>query len=401
MTALSEKMTANQLHAAGTLRLSLVVPVHNGGEDLARCLESVAASTRQPDEIIVVADGCTDGSVANARRLGATVIQLSGGPYGPAVARNRGAEAAKGDVLVFLDADVTVHRDTLELLVGYMVQEPEVAAVFGSYDDNPPAPGVVTRYKNLTHHFVHQRGRREAYTFWTGCGAIRRDVFLAVGGFDENYSRPSIEDIELGGRLRRAGYRIWLCGNVQVTHLKKWNLASILRCDIVDRAIPWTRLIVRTSHLPEDLNLSRKNRLSAVAACAAPACLGLGLWSPWGLIGALLALAALGALNTDLYRFFQRRGGFRFAAVAAGLHALYLLYSSVTFLAIALPGALRRHGLVPLLDATLYKPITLDLSDRTAASDQISLLHDPAAKRTYLPDKDGRRAAKRERGEMG
>ena len=194
------------------MRLSVIVPVHNGGEDLQRCLQGLAVSTRPPDEIIVVDDGSTDDSAAHAAALAARVVATTAGPRGPAYARNRGAEAATGDVLVFVDADVVVHADTLARIEAVLLGEPEVAALFGSYDDDPPARSAASLYKNLLHHHVHQHGEREAGTFWAGCGAVRRAVFLAAGGFDESYSRPSIEDIELGVRLAHRHLRP--CGSL-------------------------------------------------------------------------------------------------------------------------------------------------------------------------------------------
>jgi glycosyltransferase involved in cell wall biosynthesis len=156
------------------MRISVIVPVHNGGENLRRCLQGVAAATRPPDETIVVDDGSTDGSAADAAALSARVVTTAAGPRGPAYARNRGAEAATGDVLVFVDADVVVHRDALARLETVLAGEPDVAALFGSYDDEPRARSAVSLYKNLLHHYVHQHGEREAGTFWAGCGAVRR-----------------------------------------------------------------------------------------------------------------------------------------------------------------------------------------------------------------------------------
>ncbi|MBI4790121.1 MAG: glycosyltransferase family 2 protein [Chloroflexi bacterium] len=313
------------------MKLSVVIPAHNGERQLRRCLKTLATHTRQPDEIIVVDDASSDGSANLAREMGARVLSLPDGPSGPAFARNRGAEAASGDLVVFLDADVAVHPDTLALVEKYMMEHDEVAALFGSYDDAPRYRSTVSAYKNLLHHFVHQHGQREASTFWAGCGAIRRDVFLALGGFNESYARPSIEDIELGIRLRRAGYRVWLCPDVQVKHLKHWRLDSLLRSDIFERAIPWTRLIFASARLPSDLNLDAKSRLSALAAWALVVCPALGLVVPWAALGAFVALGMLGALNGELYVFFAQRGGRKLALGAFGLHTLYLLYSSLVF----------------------------------------------------------------------
>jgi len=218
--------------------------------------------------------------------------------------------------------------------------EPVLAAVFGSYDDQPPVSGRVSRYKNLLHHYVHQHGAREAETFWAGCGAIRREVFASLGGFSENYRRPSIEDIELGARLCEAGHPIRLDPEILCTHRKRWTLASLLRTDIFGRAVPWTRLILRQGRLPSGLNTDGKSRWSAMLAgffvlatilCPVSAAAGN---RPLALAAAGLGLASaalLGVLNRLLYCFFFAHGGIGFGVTAVALHVLYLLYSSAVF----------------------------------------------------------------------
>ena len=317
------------------MKLSVIIPVYNGGEGLDLCLKGLAASACPPDEIIVVDDTSTDASRSLAANLGAIVLSLPNGPLGPARARNHGAASALGDVLVFLDADVVVHPDTLGRIKTYLTEHPEIPALFGSYDAAPPAPGLVSRFRNLLHHYVHQHGRLEASTFWGGCGAIRHNVFSAVGGFDESYLSAAIEDIEFGARLRREGYRIRLCPDIQVTHLKRWTFVSMVRVDIFRRAVPWSRLILRQGDWPRDLNVDTKSRLSALSVWAALFFLVLGFWSPSAWWGLLPAIAALGVLNAGLYRFFWRQGGPGFAVGAAALHALYLIYSSLTFAVLA------------------------------------------------------------------
>lgn len=328
-----------QTEAGAPLRLSVIVPVHNGGEELRRCLQGLARSSRPADEIIVVDDGSTDGSAGLAADAGARVIATSHGPRGPAFARNRGVEAARGDVVVFIDADVVVHADTLARMEKVLAENADVRALFGSYDDDPPVRAAASLYKNLLHHHVHQHGQPEASTFWAGCAAMRKSAFQALGGFDETYRRPSIEDIELGVRLRRAGQRIRLCAEIQATHLKHWTLASLLRTDIFSRAVPWTRLILRERALPADLNLTWRSRVSALAAWGffwgLLVTVGMGVTAPaWATLPAsagLLAAAVLVGLNLALFAFFRRRGGLFFAVQAAGLHTLYLLYGSLVF----------------------------------------------------------------------
>src|SRR5215212_4386650 len=252
-----------------TPALSVIIPVHNGGAHLPRCLDALRASDLKSYEVIVVDDGSDDDSADAARARGFEVVRLDA-RRGPAAARNEGARRARGNILLFLDADVVARPDTLARVETFFREHEENAALFGSYDDAPDARGFVSQYKNLAHHFIHQRARADAETFWAGCGAVRREAFAAAGGFDETrYTRPSIEDIELGRRLRRRGFRITLDRELRVKHLKRWTLASLLRADVRDRALPWSRLILEEGSMPRDLNLRAGDRASAVLACAA------------------------------------------------------------------------------------------------------------------------------------
>lgn len=240
-------------------RISVIIPVHNGGDAFAACVDALAGSAVKPHEIIVVDDRSSDGAPELAKRLGASIL-MSAGP-GPANARNTGARAATGDVLFFLDADVAVHADTMAR-VRDAFGDPLLDAVIGSYDDDPGSRDFLSQYRNLLHCYVHQTSSREASTFWSGCGAIRRELFLAAGGFDETYDRPAIEDIELGYRLARDGRRLRLDPGLRVKHLKRWTFWRMLRTDIFDRGVPWTELILRDQHMPDDLNLRLSQRVS-------------------------------------------------------------------------------------------------------------------------------------------
>lgn len=336
-------------------QLSVIVPVRDGGAHLPRCLDALLAAGAARREVIVVDDASADGSAGAARSRGFEVVRLAE-CRGPAAARNRGARRARGNVLLFVDADVVVRPDTLARVEAFFGGRADVAALFGSYDDAPAAPGFISQYKNLAHHFIHQRARAEAETFWAGCGAVRRGAFEAVGGFDEaRYARPSIEDIELGRRLRRAGFRIALDRGLQVKHLKRWTPASLLRADIFDRALPWSRLILEEGAMPRDLNLRASDRASGLLACAsfgALACAALSLPAGAHLLSASLvgaaALFAAGVfvLNLALLRFMRARRGAGFALASFGALSLYYLYGACAFAFCCCERALRaaRHS---------------------------------------------------------
>jgi GT2 family glycosyltransferase len=286
------------------MRLSAVVPATNDPPTLARCLAAIRGAADPPEELIVV-----DGPVGD----------------GPAAARNGGAFAATGDVLVFVDADVEVRSDAFTHIRASFARDPGLTAVFGSYDDRPAAPGVVSAFRNLLHHHVHQTSPGPARTFWAGLGAVRSDVFAELGGFDAaRFATPSVEDIDLGMRLSEKGGRILLDPGIQGTHLKAWSVRSMVRTDLLARGVPWVGLLLRHRSGSGALNLGWRHRLSA-ASCVAGV-VALAAQRP---LLALVAPLVLVALNHRFYRLLLRRGGPLVLAGGIALHALHHLAAVV------------------------------------------------------------------------
>jgi len=320
-------------------RISVIVPVYNAEWCLRECLLALLENHDETTEVLVVNDHSTDRSAEIAREMGVRVLENPRG-RGPATARNVGAENALGEVLFFIDSDVKVQPDSIRHVVGFFDANPETAAMFGSYDTHPTAPNFLSQYKNLLHHYVHQNSSQNAVTFWAGCGAIRKDVFQKMGGFnEEEYPHPSIEDIALGLELRQVGHSIRLDKSLQVTHMKRWNATNLLRADIFYRAVPWSRLILKSGMLPNDLNLHTSQRVSAVMVWIFVISIAI-LLSGYATVPSMcLAVLAAGTalfLNRDLYRFFWNLKGPLFLLPAIFWHFLYYLYSSTTFLVCSL-----------------------------------------------------------------
>jgi len=310
--------------------ISVIIPVHNGGESFKKCLGSLLAADPPPQETIVVADGDTDGSWRIAEEHGLNVVRLPASG-GPARARNIGARAAEGEILFFVDADVTIPPDAVHQVAAVFRNDQDVAAVFGSYDDEPFDQNFLSQYKNLLHHYVHQTAREQASTFWSACGAVRRDVFFAMGGFEEGYRNPSVEDIEFGYRLKKAGYSIRLLKGLRIRHLKRWTVRSLLKADFFYRALPWTNLILKEGRFINDLNLKQSSRLSVL--CVHLLVLsGLGaLYELRLMLLAFVCAPVILMLNWDLYRFFKRKRGLSFALKTIPWHWAYFFYSGLAF----------------------------------------------------------------------
>lgn len=314
------------------LTVSVVIPVRNGAGSLRSCLDAIDSSESTVHECIVVDDSSSDRSGAIAQAAGAVVLQTQS-PSGPASARNLGAAYASSDLLIFIDADVCVLKDTLSRIRARFEEDPALDALFGSYDAEPTALGLVSQYKNLLQHYIHQHGRIDSETFWSGCGAIRTKVFRSLGGFDERYKRPSIEDIDLGYRLKAAGHRIVLDPTIQVRHLKQWTFLGLLHSDIFNRALPWTCLIVRSRRLPDDLNLTVSQRITSVSIVAAIVLFILGLAGSTPIVLTCVPLALAIFLNRHFFRFLAAKRGSFFLTGALPLHLLYYLYSFLAFVA--------------------------------------------------------------------
>lgn len=340
--------------------LTVVVPAYQCAAMLRASLDGLLRSDlpRVAWELIVVDDGSTDDTGAVAARGADVVLRVVDGPRGPAHARNLGAIAARGDLVVFVDADVVVARSTLRGFAELLNAEPGLAAVFGAYDDCPADPGIVSRYRNLLHHHVHVRHAGEALTFWAGCGAIRRDVFLRIGGFNaQRYQRPQVEDIELGYRLRDAGGRIRLVPGLTGTHLKRWSLAGMLRSDFHDRAVPWTELLLERRTIASDSTLSLAPREKVFTACAGVAAVAMvtgaltssvvWLWPAVGCLGVII----MG--NAPLFAWFASRHGWGFALRTVPLRVLFYGVSALGAAWAVVVGRWRvgRPSLLPPLQA--------------------------------------------------
>jgi glycosyltransferase involved in cell wall biosynthesis len=309
--------------------MSVIVPAYQAASLLPDTLGALVASDLPRDqwELIVVDDASSDDTSAVAAQFANRVLTLRGSPRGPGTARNAGAGLSEAAWLVFIDADVRVHSDTLSRIDENIQRNPDVVAIFGSYDDSPNARGLVSQYRNLLHRYVHLRGAGDAETFWAGCGAVRRSAFAALNGFDTvRFPRPQIEDIELGYRLRDNGGRIVLDPAIQGTHLKKWTLWKMLRTDILDRGIPWMRLMLeRRGRNRTSLNTGAAEQIKVLLAGAAAVLIVVGIAGRLR-IALLLGVASLALLllwNLPVLRFFARLRGVSFAAATVPLHLIH------------------------------------------------------------------------------
>ena len=322
---------------------SILIPVRDDRESLLRCLTALKTQDLEDCEILV----CDDGSEPHLdfQELSSVVSKLQfirQERRGVAAARNRLAREASGEYLFFLDSDVLPLPETLALARSTVAKNPGIQAFFGSYDDDPDHSSVVSVYKNLFHHFVHQQSAGAVATFWCGCGVMRRDLYMGSGGICEGYRRPSVEDIELGMRLSRQGVVIRIFPQLQVKHLKRWTFWNWLYSDLFLRGVPWVRLMHSRKNWINQLNLRWEQRLSVLAGTGAVGMFVLTPLASVAAVGSALALAGFLYLNRDFFTLVARKRGAVAALAALLLHLLYSLVCTASFvIGLLLPA--RRH----------------------------------------------------------
>lgn len=306
---------------------TIVIPARNATPWLQRSLGSIMASLPFGWEVILVNDASTDHTADLAQTLGATVISHTHST-GPAQARNTGVSHSRGDIIIFLDADVEATASTLTGLRDALVKNSQLHAVFGSYDSRPAVQTTVSLFRNLLHHYIHKKHQGPVPTFWSGCGAIRRTVFEEIGGFYPQ-SIACMEDIDLGYRLTDAGFHIELHPHIQCKHLKRWTLLNTLKTDIFKRATPWTIMLLQRRRAETSLNLQKTETLSALYVALFLGCAAAGLALP-GLLPSIIFLTLSATflsiflyIQFDFYQFLAQRRGLSFSMAAFPLHLTY------------------------------------------------------------------------------
>lgn len=205
--------------------ISVIIPAWNAAQTITQCLDSLGAQTVSPKEIILVDDGSDDSTTETCSDYNVKVFS-TGGRKGPATARNMGALEASGEILLFLDSDVTVPCDLLEKVNDHFRDE-AVWAVQTLYTPECPALDCVSQYQNYYYYYgLNRMHEKNIATFATWCSAIRRNRFLEIGGFNVRIPEPTVEDEELGYTIADNGGKIALDKSILVTHLARYNLSQ-------------------------------------------------------------------------------------------------------------------------------------------------------------------------------
>ena len=269
---------------------TVVIPLYNDAASIGKVLDALEIQTGAPPfEVIVVDDGSTDLGPELVQKRATLIRQANAGP---AAARNTGAGQAKGDYLLFLDADCTPSAHWVERLTSAML-DTGYDGVMGTL--TAANDGVVPRLVQLE---VEDRYRSMArakdgvdFIAAPSCGFNRR-VFLALGGF--NQSLRQAEDVEMGYRFTEAGHRIAFVADAPVAHEHQTTWGEFIRTKY-RRAVGRLRvfaLFPQKRRHDSWTPLSLKLQFAAIALAVGALTLGFVFW-PGVLVGFGLIMMAI------------------------------------------------------------------------------------------------------------
>ncbi len=206
--------------------ISVVIPAYNVERVIGRCLDALLAQTLTRDqyEIIVVDDGSTDGTGAAARARSVRVLRQEN--CGAGAARNTGAHAAQGHIVLFLDADSVPDERWIQAMA-QLFADREVAGVSG--EKKTRQTNWVARFVQAEYDYKYGLIAAHGATDFvdSSTAGYRREIFLANGGFDA--AMMEAEDTELSFRLAERGYRLVLARDAVAYHTHPERLGEYLR----------------------------------------------------------------------------------------------------------------------------------------------------------------------------
>lgn len=271
---------------------SVIVPVRNGGNTLDACLHSIERSTYKNYEIIVVDDHSTDNSIEIAKKYDSTIVQLTE-DFGANHARNLGAKNAKGRILVFIDSDIVIKRDTIQMIVESLNEG--LDTVVGVYTAKHRNENLVSQYKNLWIRFSYMKSPPTIDWLFGAISGIKREIFEKIGGFNvELLAKHGNDDIELGKRFSKVNANIILDLDLEVEHLKNYTVRSFIKNEF-NRSMGFAKLATELGETSRSLKQGFVNvypvfvlsTLFVIVLAALATTSVMGLTSYWFLVGGL------------------------------------------------------------------------------------------------------------------
>ncbi len=197
--------------------ISVIIPAFNPGPEFRECLAGLSDSGYRVLEVLVV-DDCSHPNISVDNTPLPLKVIRSETPVGPGVARNIGAGAAQGDILLFIDSDIVIKSDVISKIVERFKKDKNVAAISGFYKFDKRYDNYSTLYHGAYFEYKHESIPEEGTFVDTAIWAIRKNIFDSTVGFPDGMFTS--EDLEYGITLYRKGYKLCADRRIQGIHIK-------------------------------------------------------------------------------------------------------------------------------------------------------------------------------------
>ena len=298
-------------------KISVIIPMRNSSKYLEDCLKSVCNQDYPYYEVLIIDDFSSDNSVEIAKKYPVKIISLDNN-YGAAIARNKGAEKARGEILVFTDTDVIIERTCLSQIAEGMTSfNSHFSGIVGRLADDSPQENFASSYKNLYMHYTYGLLPEEISVFYTSIAAIKKDTFHVCKGFDPNYKGASIEDMEFGERITANGYKILMNKDLKVRHLHRYSLFELLKTAF-KRAEGVTKIMMRKKFSKGEKStyqsspLSFRSGIAIIFLCFVSLCLGIIFAKNLFFIAAIVLYLLILGINFPFLDFLRKKKGLIF-----------------------------------------------------------------------------------------
>ncbi len=298
--------------------ISIVIPTYNASRFIPDLLGSIFKQAVDDMEVIIVDDCSTDNTVELVKKYPVRLIEMEKNG-GPARARNRGVREAKGDIIFFLDSDVIVLDGAVRAVKEHFQKNPSAKCVIGICATESLNEGFVPHYMAMF-EYIHLIGTPESKVsvFAPRCGAIKKDFFLEIGGYNESYKGADVEDFELARRINRTD-PIILNDKIRVRH----QFATFKQAvrNYFKRTVMWVHLFFKEKKLDNAGPTAPSNGIAAICAFVSFILLFLMPAAPLVKNVIILLLIIFFFANLKWWNFMRKEAGLLFAA-----RALFLNY---------------------------------------------------------------------------
>ena len=278
------------------MKISIIIPNKDNCSKLSRCIESIKESRFKDYEIIIVDDGSSTKEIRNFyQRIKSSNLEIlfNKNNMGPSYSRNKGADYAKGDVLLFIDSDCYIFPNTLEIINDFFRKNKEISCIGGTYAMLSPSGSFFDNFQSLIVHYFETKKKYAPYLAGH-CFAIKKDLFNKTKGFIIGRyigRKPNVEDVVFSFQLKEMREKLIILSYLLVKHDSGYNLFKSIK-NAFNKSFIWMKLSAKLKVIGKDLGAGGKElKISIILLFLFLLSLLFGFFYPLTLVAGVLFLS--------------------------------------------------------------------------------------------------------------